>query len=83
MTASEFSASFCENKHARFKFHNGTELTGVATTFFSDEPDTYYLVVSNQLREFKKHMDANDYEIMRTMCSKLDLSALKSVELVG
>lgn len=82
MTQSDFFMSHCENKHARFKYHDGTENTGVATTFFPNETGVYYFVQSGQLREFKEYMDRNDYETMRTMCSRLDLDALKSVELV-
>ncbi len=79
MTQVEYTFSYCENRHCEFTFKDNKKVTGVITTFFPKEPNSYQLVTSDKMIEFKKFMDNNDYESMKKLCINIDLSDIHSV----
>lgn len=81
MSPEEYGLTGCENRHARFYFDGGVEKTGVATTFFIEEPNRYYLVETAKLQQFRKYSDVHDVEKMKSLCQELDFNTLKEVEL--
>jgi hypothetical protein len=82
MTQSEFQQSGYQNRHSKFIFKSGEIVYGVLHAFFYNEPNNYYLVRSNQLMEFKKFMDSNDFINMKKLCSLMNFDDLEKVELL-
>lgn len=80
MTELDFINSGCDNRHCRFIFSSGEIAYGVITTFFIDEPRTYYLVTSPNMIEFQKYMNAGDKRNMKKLCSVVNLKNLKEAD---
>lgn len=80
MTKEEYYQSGCETYYCKFILKNGTEEYGVITTFFPDEPNNFYLVRANEMPEFKKLMDENNYKEMKELAVLIDLGEIEKAE---
>lgn len=82
MTESEFALSGCFNKNSKFTFKNGEIAYGVIATMFSDEPNNYYLVLSNNLLAFKNALDRKDFTEAKRLSQRINLSEIKKAVLM-
>jgi hypothetical protein len=82
MTATEFALSGCSNQHSKFTFKNGAVAYGVIAPMFPSEPNTYYLVHSNNMIAFKNAIDVNETNKAKQLCEKVNLNDLLKATLL-
>lgn len=80
MTREEYFFSNCENRHSLFTFKDGRKVSGVINSFIINKPESYQLVTTDKMLDFKKFMDKRDYENMKTLYEEINLSDIDSVE---
>ena len=80
MNEVDFILDGYENRHCRFVFNSGKVRTGVITTFFPEEPHTFYFVETSNMTLFQARMNQNDYSGMRRLCEIVRLGELKSAQ---
>ena len=80
MTRQDFFLGGYHNVHCRFSLANGQEASGVVSSYYFDEPERLDLVKSADLIEFKKVMDAQDYDSMKRLSRPIELDTVIKAE---
>lgn len=81
MTETEFALSGCFNKHCKYIFDTGEIAYGVIT-LFSDSPNVYYLVRSNNMIAVKDATDKNELSLAKSLSEKINIHRLKQATLL-
>ena len=71
---------WCDNYFSEFIFKDGTHSSGVISTFFIDEPNTYYLLLGADRQKYHLLEKAKNVRGMKKLCRLVDLQTITSAK---